>query len=78
MKTVRYASLTVKGQEVYGTAELVSGTGYAFRKDGERKATLVGYKDPNLMLYGLVALVAEADAADGDRVLRCSRTLVGV
>jgi hypothetical protein len=59
MKTVRYASLTVKGEEVYGTAELINGTGYAFRKDGERKAVLVSYKDINLMLYGLV------DVADG-------------
>jgi hypothetical protein len=75
MKTVRYASLTVKGEEVYGTAELVNGTGYAFRKDGERQAVLVSYKDPNLMLYGLVDLVAQADAADGDRVLRCSQTV---
>lgn len=56
---VRYASLTVKGEEVYGTAELVNGTGYAFRKDGERQAVLVSYKDPNLMLYGL------CDVADG-------------
>jgi hypothetical protein len=51
--------LTVKGEEVYGTATLVNGTGYAFRKDGERRAILVSYKDVNLMLYGLV------DVADG-------------
>jgi hypothetical protein len=76
---LRYASLTVNGdEEVYGTAELVNGSGYMFRKDGERKAILVSYKDPNLMLYGLVALVAEADAADGNRVVKCSKTLCEV
>ena len=53
MKTVRYASLMVKGEDVYGTAELVNGSGYLFRQDGERQATLVSYKDVNLMLYGL-------------------------
>ena len=53
MRTVHYASFMVKGEEVYGTAELVNGTGYAFRKDGERKAVLVSYKDINLMLFGL-------------------------
>jgi hypothetical protein len=44
------------GEEVYGTAELVCGSGYLFRKDGERQAVLVSYKDVNLMLYGLVDL----------------------
>ena len=42
--------------EVYGTAEFVSGTGYLFRAEGERQATLVSYKDPELMLLGLVDL----------------------
>jgi hypothetical protein len=51
MAIVRYASLTVNDEEIYGTAQLVNGTGYAFRKDGERKATLVSYKDSRLMLY---------------------------
>jgi hypothetical protein len=54
-----YASLTIGTEEVYGTAELLNGSGYLFRKDGERKATLVSYKDPALLLYGLVA-VADA------------------
>jgi hypothetical protein len=40
--------------EVYGTAELVNGSGYLFRAEGERKATLVSYRDVNLMLLGLV------------------------
>jgi hypothetical protein len=51
--------LTVNNDEVYGTAELLNGSGYLFRADGERKATLVSYKDVNLMLYGL------CDVADG-------------
>jgi hypothetical protein len=40
--------------DVYGTAELLNGTGYLFREDGQRKATVVSYKDPELMLLGLV------------------------
>jgi len=55
---VHYASLTVNNTETYGTAELLNGSGYLFRKDGERKATLVSYRDPALMLFGL------ADVAD--------------
>jgi len=58
-KTVHYASLLVNDAEVYGTAELLNGSGYLFRKDGERQATLVSYKDTALMLYGLCA-VADA------------------
>jgi len=54
MSTVHYASYEVNGDEVYGTAELLCGSGYLFRKDGERKATLVSYTDPALMLFGLV------------------------
>jgi hypothetical protein len=59
MKTVHYASYLVNNEEVFGTAELLNGSGYLFRKDGERQATLVSYKDVDLMLYGLV------DVADG-------------
>ena len=55
-KTVHYASYLVNDEEVYGTAEFVNGSGYLFRKDGERQATLVSYKDINLMLYGLCDL----------------------
>jgi len=40
--------------DIYGTAELLNGTGYLFRADGERKATLVSYKDSELVLLGLV------------------------
>jgi|RhiMetdeSRZDD1v2_1073273.scaffolds.fasta_scaffold570988_2 hypothetical protein len=47
--------------EVYGTAELLNGSGYLFRADGERKATLVSYKDPELVLLG------RCDLADAQR-----------
>ena len=42
--------------DTYGTAELLNGSGWLFRKDGERQAILVSYKDPDLMLLGLVDL----------------------
>ena len=56
MKTVHYASYLVNGDETYGTAEFINGSGYLFRKDGERTATLVSDKDPALLLFGLCAL----------------------
>ena len=40
--------------DLYGTAELRNGSGYLFREDGQRTATLVSYKDPELTLLGLV------------------------
>jgi hypothetical protein len=64
-----YASYLVHGQEVYGTAELVCGSGYLFRQDGQRTATLVSYKDSDLILNGLVALADaqwQQDQAHGD------------
>jgi hypothetical protein len=54
MTTVHYASYEINGEETYGTAELVCGSGYLFRQDGRRTAVLVSYKDVHLMLYGLV------------------------
>ena len=76
-KTVRYASLTVKGNEVYGTAELVNGSGYLFRQDGERTATLVSYKDVNLMLYGVCDVADMQHAVDtlvgGCAAVACGR-----
>jgi hypothetical protein len=42
--------------DLYGTAELLTGSGYLFRADGQRAATLVSYKDPELLLLGLVEL----------------------
>ena len=63
------------GQEEYGTAELLNGSGWLFRKDGERKATVVSYKDVNLMLYGRCDLADAqwaADTSHGDlAVLGC-------
>ena len=50
--------------DVYGTAELLSGSGYLFRAEGERTATLVSYKDPELMLLGLVEVADEQLADD--------------
>ena len=59
MKTVHYASYLVNGEETFGTAELVCGSGYLFRQDGERKATLVSYKDADLMLFGRCDLATD-------------------
>jgi hypothetical protein len=50
--------------ELYGTAELLNGSGYLFRQDGERKATLVSYKDPKLVLLGRCDLADTQRAAD--------------
>ena len=44
--------------DLYGTAELLNGSGYLFREEGQRQATLVSCKDPELVLLGL------ADVAD--------------
>ena len=61
--------------DVYGTAELVSGRGYLFRAEGERQATLVSYKDPELVLLGRCDLAdtkrAEEDAAGGLAAIVC-------
>jgi hypothetical protein len=77
MNNVRYLPLHNKRQPVihyayygddYGQAQLVNGTGYLFRKEGERKAKLVAYMDPELLLLGrvdLATLQREADEATG-------------
>jgi hypothetical protein len=57
-----------------GTAELVNGSGFLFRREGERQATLVSYRDPALVLCGLVAL-ADAQAAIDHPTLACLLTL---
>jgi hypothetical protein len=60
---------------VYGTAELLTGSGYLFRAEGERKATLVRYTDPALVLLGRCDLSdaqqATDDAAGGLAALVC-------
>jgi hypothetical protein len=75
MSIVHYSSYMVNGSEVYGTAELLCGSGYLFRAEGERQATLVSYKDVDLMLYDRVDLAEAQAQADGDKVYRTSRTL---
>jgi hypothetical protein len=42
--------------DLYGTAELLSGSGYLFRAEGERRATVVSYRDPELLLLGLTEM----------------------
>jgi hypothetical protein len=76
-RITHYASLMVGADEVHGTAELLNGSGYLFRKDGERKAVLVSYKDPALMLYGLVDVADAQHDVDmlvgGYAAVACSR-----
>jgi hypothetical protein len=56
---------------------LVNGSGYLFREDGQRKATLVSYKDPELMLLGLVDVADAQHDIDmlvgGYAAIACSR-----
>ena len=62
--------------DLYGTATLVNGSGYLFREDGQRQATLVSYKDPELMLLGLVDVADgqyEVDMLVGRAALVCGR-----
>jgi hypothetical protein len=65
--------------DLYGTADLLGGTGYLFREDSQRKATVVSYKDPELVLLGRVDLAdakrAEEEAAGGLAALVCGRGL---
>jgi hypothetical protein len=76
---LRYASLTVNNDEIYSTAELLNGSGYLFRVDGERQATLVSYKDANLMLYGFCDVVTDQYITDelrgGPAGVACSRQM---
>ena len=62
--TVHYASYLVNGQEVHGTAELLVGTGYLFRQDGNRTATVIRYTDGDLLLYGNCAIADRQHARD--------------
>jgi hypothetical protein len=63
--------------ELYGTAELLCGSGYLFREEGQRQAVVVSYKDPELLLLGLVD-VSEMQhdidlAVGGYAAIACSR-----
>jgi hypothetical protein len=62
--------------DLYGTAALLNGTGYLFREEGQRTATLVSYKDPELTLLGLVDVADgqhEVDMLVGRAALVCGR-----
>jgi hypothetical protein len=63
----------------YGTAELLNGTDYLFRQDGERKATLVSYRDPKLTLLGLVDVADPQHDVDllvgGYAAIACQRQM---
>ena len=64
--------------DLYGTAELVCGSGYLFRAEGQRQATLVSYKDPELMLLGLVDVADfqhDVDLALGGAAAICTSRL---
>ena len=76
-KIIHYASYESNGTETFGTAELVNGSGWLFRADGEHNATLVDYRNVDLMLYGL-ADVADMQhdidmAVGGASAIACSR-----
>jgi hypothetical protein len=61
--------------DLYGTAELVNGSGYLFREEGARQVTLVSSKDPALLLLGLVELSemqADIDLAVGGAAMICT------
>ena len=62
-RIAHYASYTIGTEEVYGVASLVAG-GYTFKPDDSRAVRLVSYKDPNLMLYGLVDVATDQYLAD--------------
>jgi hypothetical protein len=68
MRTIARTTHAVTHYATYGdhvgTAELVNGSGYLFRKDGERRATLVSYKDPELMLLGVKDIADRQHAVD--------------
>jgi hypothetical protein len=75
-----YASYLVQGQEVSGTAELVCGSGYLFRPEGQRQAVLVSYKDSDLLLYGRCDIAETQRAADDARhgyaAIACAREML--
>ena len=64
-------------RDTNGTAELLNGSGYLFRQEGQRKATVVSYKNPELVMLGRCDLADTqyiADlAAGGAAAIACSR-----
>ena len=69
------------GRNSSARPEFLNGSGYLFRQEGERQATLVSYKDVNLMLYGVCA-VADAqyinDELQGGPVGVCVSREMGI
>jgi hypothetical protein len=65
--------------DLYGTAELLNGSGYLFRKEGQRTATLVSYKDAELLLLGLVDVADPQHEVDllvgGAAAIACGRDM---
>ena len=63
--------------DFYGTAELLNGSGYLFREDGHRQAALISYKDPELVLLGLVEMADTQHEVDmlvgGYAAVACGR-----
>ena len=63
--------------DTYGIATLVNGSGYLFRAEGERQATLVSSRDPELMLLGVVDVADAQHDVDllvgGFAAVACSR-----
>ena len=76
-RITHYASLVIGTEEVFGTAELLSGSGYLFRAEGQRQARLISYKDTALMLYGRCDLANDQYIDDelhgGPARIACSR-----
>jgi hypothetical protein len=65
--------------DTYGTATLLNGSGYLFRADGQRQAVVVSYKDPELLLLGLVDVADSQYDVDmlvgGYAAIACSREM---
>jgi hypothetical protein len=74
-KIQHFAIYPIAGEDAYGIATLINGSGYFFVPEGQRKGILIDYRNSDLQLMGRCDLVAAADAADGDRVVRCSQTV---
>jgi hypothetical protein len=57
----------------------LNGSGYLFREDGQRQAVLVSYKDPELLLLGLVDVADSQHEVDmlvgGYAAIACSREM---
>jgi hypothetical protein len=74
---VHYASFTINGQDVEGTAERTQG-GYIFRPATGHKAILVDYRNVDLYLFGVASLADTQQAEDmahgGYAAIACSRS----